>query len=102
MFKKKYTYIPDGDYEGLKWMDGKCVHIEKVFSQKTAEGQEPVPQPIRDARGNIDDSKLSTSMPEDQGDGNEKSIDQKDFLKTNTVPVKRYKRKSKPYNSCLY
>ncbi len=20
---KKYNYIPDGDYEGLKWVDGK-------------------------------------------------------------------------------
>ena len=61
---KKYTYIPDGDYEGLKWRDGKWVHIEKVFNQKTPEGQEPVPHPIRDARGTIDNSKLSQRMPE--------------------------------------
>ena len=60
---KKYTYIPDGDYEGLKWMDGKWMHINKVFTQKTAEGQEPVPLPIRDAKGAIDDSKLSQRMP---------------------------------------
>ncbi|MGH2647956.1 MAG: hypothetical protein ACRDE8_10330 [Ginsengibacter sp.] len=62
--QKKYTYIPDGDYEGLKWVDGKWVHIQKVYTQKTAEGQEPVPQPIRDANGNIDESKLSNRMPE--------------------------------------
>ena len=60
---KKYTYIPDGDYEGLKWVDGKWMHINKVFTQKTAEGQEPVPLPIRDAKGAIDDSKLSQRMP---------------------------------------
>lgn len=60
---KKYTYIPDGDYEGLKWRDGKWVHIEKVFNQKTPEGQEPVPYPIRDAKGNIDESKLRSRMP---------------------------------------
>ena len=60
---KKYTYIPDGDYEGLKWMDGKWMHINKVFTQKTVEGQEPVPLPIRDAKGAIDDSKLSQRMP---------------------------------------
>ncbi|MDP4283785.1 MAG: hypothetical protein Q8891_05140 [Bacteroidota bacterium] len=64
---KKYTYIPDGDYEGLKWRDGKWVHIQKVFTQKTPEGKEPVPLPIRDAQGNIDESKLSQRMPENAG-----------------------------------
>ncbi len=62
--QKKYTYIPDGDYEGLVWKDGKWVHIQKVFTQKTPEGQEPMPQPIRDAQGNIDETKLSNRMPD--------------------------------------
>jgi len=62
--QKKYTYIPDGDYEGLSWRDGKWVHIQKVFTQKTPEGQEPVPKPILDAKGNIDESKLSNRRPE--------------------------------------
>jgi hypothetical protein len=62
--KKKYTYIPDGDYEGLKWQDGKWVYIEKIFHQITPEGQEPVPQPILDSKGNIDESKLSQRKPE--------------------------------------
>ncbi len=31
--KKKYTYVGDGDYEALKWRDGKWVHIDKVFTQ---------------------------------------------------------------------
>lgn len=66
--QKKYTYIPDGDYEGLKWKDGKWVHIVKVFNQITPEGQEPVPHPILDAKGNIDESKLSQRLPEDQGE----------------------------------
>lgn len=56
--QKKYTYIPDGDYEGLKWQDGKWVYIEKVFNQITPEGQVPLPAPILDAKGNIDESKL--------------------------------------------
>lgn len=64
--KKKYTYIPDGDYEGLKWKDGKWVYIEKIFNQKTPEGQEPVPHPILDSKGNIDESKLSQRRPEDE------------------------------------
>ena len=72
--QKKYTYIPDGDYEGLKWKDGKWVHIEKIFNQITPEGKEPVPQPILDAKGNIDESKLSKRMPEDQ----EQPVDESD------------------------
>ena len=63
--QKKYTYIPDGDYEGLKWQDGKWVYIEKVFNQITPEGQVPLPAPVRDSKGNIDESKLSKRMPDD-------------------------------------
>ena len=55
---KKYTYVPDGDYEGFKWKNGKWVHIEKVFNYKTPEGQEPVPSGIRDAKGTIDEKLL--------------------------------------------
>jgi hypothetical protein len=62
--KKKYTYIPDGDYEGLKWKDGKWVHIEKVFNQVTPEGKAPLPSPILDSKGNIDESKLKQRPPE--------------------------------------
>ncbi len=43
---KKHTYVPDGDYEGFKWKNGKWVHIEKVFHQKTPEGETPVPTPL--------------------------------------------------------
>jgi len=64
--QKKYTYVPDGDYEGLRWKDGKWVYIEKVFNQITPEGHEPVPNPILDAKGNIDESKLSQRMPDSQ------------------------------------
>lgn len=56
--QKKYTYVGDGDYEGLKWKDGKWVHINKVFNQVTKEFEEPVPNPIRDAKGDIDKTKL--------------------------------------------
>ena len=64
--QKKYTYIPDGDYEGLKWKDGKWVYIEKVFNQVTPEGKPPVPNPILDAKGNIDESKLNDGSGEPQ------------------------------------
>jgi hypothetical protein len=42
---KKYTYIPDGDYEGFRWENGKWKHIEKVFTYKLQDGQAPVEVP---------------------------------------------------------
>lgn len=58
--KKKWTLIGDGDYEGFKWKNGKWVHIEKVFNLVTPDGQAPLPNPIRDPAGNIDENKLKT------------------------------------------
>jgi len=56
--KKKWTLIGDGDYEGFKWQSGKWVHVEKVFNLVTPDGEAPVPNPIRDPSGNIDENKL--------------------------------------------
>ena len=47
---KKYTYIPDGDYEGFKWENGKWVHIDKVFTFKLQDGQAPVERPVREGK----------------------------------------------------
>jgi hypothetical protein len=47
---KKYTYIPDGDYEGFKWSNGKWQHIEKVFNQKLEDGQAPVVKPVTEKK----------------------------------------------------
>ncbi|MEP6713140.1 MAG: hypothetical protein ABJA37_12015 [Ferruginibacter sp.] len=43
---KKWTLVPDGDYEGFKWVNGKWTYVNKIFNQITPEGQEPVPNPI--------------------------------------------------------
>ena len=51
---KKYTYVPDGDYEGFKWENGKWVHIDKVFTFKLQEGQAPVEKPLKENKLNID------------------------------------------------
>ncbi len=56
--KKKWTLVGDGDYEGFKWKGGKWVHVEKVFNVVTPDGDAPVPNPIRDPSGNIDENKL--------------------------------------------
>lgn len=55
---KKDTYIPDGSYEGFKWENGQWVHVDKVFDFKLQDGQFPTDASIRDAEGNIDESKL--------------------------------------------
>ncbi len=64
--KKKYTYVGDGDYDALQWKNGKWVHIDKVFTFKLKEGEEPIPAPIRDAQGNVDPSKIKDNGDEDQ------------------------------------
>ena len=64
--QKKYTYIPDGDYEGLQWRNGKWVHINKVYTQKLEDGSAPVPNPIRDEKGNIDENKLTGNGTDEQ------------------------------------
>ena len=62
--KKKWTLIPDGDYEGFKWNNDKWVHVEKVFNQVTPEGKEPVPSPLKDTQGNLQEDKLQNSEGE--------------------------------------
>ncbi len=56
--KKKWTLVGDGDYEGFRWKNGKWVHVEKVFNYVTPEGEAPVPTPIRNTEGILDENKL--------------------------------------------
>lgn len=62
--KKKWTLVGDGDYEGFVWKGNKWMHIEKVFNVVTPDGQAPVPNPIRDPAGNIDEKKLKGAEEE--------------------------------------
>ena len=59
--KKKWTLVGDGDYEGFKWQAGKWIHVEKVFNVVTAEGDAPIPNPIRDPSGILIENKLKGS-----------------------------------------
>jgi len=43
---KQYTYIPDGDYEGFKWKNGKWVHVDKIFNFALKDGEAPAPAPL--------------------------------------------------------
>ena len=56
--QKRYTLIPDGDYEGFKWENGKWVHVDKLFNQSLKDGQAPRPQPLFD-------DKKSSITPDD-------------------------------------
>lgn len=55
---KPYTFIPDGDSEGFKWVNGKWQHIDKVFNFKLEDGQAPMPNPLRDLKGTNNEEKL--------------------------------------------
>lgn len=55
---KAYTKVPDGDYQGFKWANGKWNQVDKVFNYKLRDGQAPLPAPLKDAAGNSDELKL--------------------------------------------
>ena len=55
---KQYTFVPDGDYQGFKWLNGKWVLVDKVFNYKLRDGQAPIPAPLKDAAGKSDELKL--------------------------------------------
>jgi hypothetical protein len=55
---KKYSLVPDGDFEGFRWKDGQWIYVEKIFDFKLRDGQFPVENTIRDATGKINEAKL--------------------------------------------
>lgn len=55
---KKFTLIPDGDFEGFRWKDGQWIYVEKIFDFKLRDGQFPQENAIRDATGKINEAKL--------------------------------------------
>ncbi len=71
---KPYTFIPDGDYEGFKWQNGKWVHIDKVFNFKVDMkgvdmylGNPPVGEPLLDKEGKRDEKKLQEKSDKNRG-----------------------------------
>lgn len=82
---KKYTYIPDGDYEGLKWVQGKWVHISKVFTFKLQDGEAPVPSPLKADHGTIN----TEAIPADS------ETKQEEQKSTTKKPVTKIKFKKK-------
>jgi hypothetical protein len=75
---KKYTFIPDGDYEGFQWTNGQWLHIDKVFDFKLKDGEAPVPDAI--------DFKNKTTVGEETPKEKPKASPAK---KTTKPPVKK-------------
>ncbi len=55
---KPYTLVPDGDYQGLRWINGQWTLVDKVFDYKLQDGQAPIPAPLKDANGRSNEEKL--------------------------------------------
>jgi hypothetical protein len=57
--EKKDTYVPDGDFEGFQWKNGRWVHVEKsLFTMKLKDGQAPMDAKVLDDQGNINEKQL--------------------------------------------
>lgn len=56
---KRWTLVGDGDYEGFKWENGAWIYVSKIYNYVTPQGQEPVPNPLKDNGGNIFENKLN-------------------------------------------
>ena len=56
--EKKFTYVPDGDYEAFKWQNGQWVHIDKLFNEKLKDGEFPKDVLLLDDAGKADEKKL--------------------------------------------
>ncbi len=65
-----WTFVPAGDYEGFKWVNGKWLHINKVFDQALQDGQFPMPDPLRDNQGNDNEQKLMERSEKNKAKGN--------------------------------
>ncbi|MDB5230605.1 MAG: hypothetical protein JWN76_1410 [Chitinophagaceae bacterium] len=86
--QKTFTLIPDGDYEGFKWQNGKWVHVEKIYDQKIDMtnvdpllGNAPLEDPLLDATGKKNEKKLE--------DVSQKNRQKEEQSKKPVVPPKK-------------
>jgi hypothetical protein len=83
--ERKETLVPDGDYDALKWVNGKWVHITKLFTYKLQDGQAPVPSPIKDGDGQFNIKEMDKDLEEVQEEGTDST----------SAPVKKKTKKKK-------
>ena len=89
---KKYTLVPDGDYDALKWRDGRWVYITKVYTYKLKDGEAPVPHPLNADNGTLSEKSMGEEISSD--DDSPTNGDDKPASKT-----KKDKKKGKKDNS---
>lgn len=84
---KRETLIPDGDYEGFKWNEGKWVYVNKLFNYKAdmqgvdpMVGNPPVPKPLTETK----------EKPKKKGEPTSKSPYEVDDKKKPTKEEKKY------------
>ena len=63
-----WTFVPDGDYEGFKWVNGKWQHVDKVYDFKLEDGAFPMPDALKDNQGNSDELKPSERTKKNLGE----------------------------------
>lgn len=57
--ERKDSYVPDGDFEGFKWQDGRWVHVDKkIFNYKVKDGAFPMDEKMLDESGGANEQKL--------------------------------------------
>ncbi len=94
---KKFTLVPDGDYEGFKWDKGQWVFVEKVFDFKLKDGEAPVPEPLKDDVGNSNEDKLlkqsqknGYKLPADGKTATPKKVNKKSSLDRQPKQLEEY------------
>lgn len=56
--ERRSNLVPDGDFEGFKWNNGRWEYVDKIFDFKLADGEAPIPMPLKDYQGKSDERKL--------------------------------------------
>lgn len=76
-----WTFVPDGDYEGFTWTNGKWLHVDKVFDFKLEDGDAPIPDAIKDRDGNVNEEKLMERSQKNSGKKDGKPVEKKPVKK---------------------
>ena len=66
---RKETYVPDGDFEGFVWENGKWLHVPKVFNTVLQDNQFPQEQKILNDAGGVDEERLKQQSEKNKKKG---------------------------------
>jgi hypothetical protein len=69
---RKDSYVPDGDFEGFKWQDGRWVHVDKVFNSTLKDGDFPMDAKILDESGKPNEQQLTEQTEKNLQKGDKK------------------------------